>query len=292
MFLIYSLEPETLDLTPYEIKRHRKDAIEVLTTLATQFIRTEHGDKRAESPFKDTLKDSEIIEDGYFLRRESEFKINVFKRITTISKGYLLTGVYTDVKLVKFYAIKQADINIETSSEEVVMITKPHQLSEKQNTVFSDMLVQLKEKLQEREEKRKQETNTYSLLPISAPPTPPPLPIFNMATLTYENPLYLSPEERLRHLIKRIRMEHDIDSTDDDASYEGETSSTDSDSESDSISYSLSESSSSSSEEESESYEYGRLPEYSSDETSEESDASYETLEINYDTMQEDFHVV
>jgi hypothetical protein len=110
MFYIYSLELTTLSVTLHDSTDYHKDASELLTDIAVSFIRSESGDKRAESAFKNNI--SEIDQDGYFLVRNDKTtdRIDVYQRRTVITAGYWGSTVKYQTDKIRFYSITEAQL--------------------------------------------------------------------------------------------------------------------------------------------------------------------------------------
>jgi hypothetical protein len=148
MLFIYSLELETLTLKLHDFCNYHKDAAEFLNNIAINFIKAECGDRKAENAFKDNVKDSEITEDGYFLRHSDNTtnQIDVFLRKTTITHGWLGSSVSTKVTKVKYYSITEAALGlpIEKKTETA---KKPSFETAKQAAVYDNLIAELKDKL-------------------------------------------------------------------------------------------------------------------------------------------------
>ena len=146
MLFVYSLELETLTLKLHDFSSNHKEAADLLNRIAINFIRTECGDRRAEEAFKDNVKDSDITEDGYFLRHSEETtnRIDVYHRKTFISTG-LWTSVKYEIKKVKFYSITEASMNMPIENSQPVR--KPVFDNEKLVSLNDNLMKELKEKL-------------------------------------------------------------------------------------------------------------------------------------------------
>lgn len=161
MFFIYSLEIATQSVTLYDSTDYHKDASQLLTDTAVSFIRSESGDKRAESAFKNL---SEIDQDGYFLVRNDKTtdRIDVYQRRTIITAGYWGSIVKYQTDKIKFYSITETQIKntpIQKQQHQEyltpVVSVSSHQPTPKQSKhanheaiAFNDALMkELKEKL-------------------------------------------------------------------------------------------------------------------------------------------------
>lgn len=151
MYFIYSLDLETLTVKIHDSSNLKSTALDILNECAIHFIRTEHGEKRAEHAFKDQVKDTEIKEDGYFLRNsnESESIINVHKRTTNINAGTLWTSVTVENKHVIQYGITQAGVNLPIESS-TGTIKRPITKSKLQNNLHDQLITELKSALNKR----------------------------------------------------------------------------------------------------------------------------------------------
>lgn len=113
MFFVYSLKYNTRDITLHDHCDNADTVQQMLDKTARNFIMYEQGGKKAENPYYDNVLDSDIKEDGYFLRNnEHDNIINVYLRKTNINAG--LIGTYVTVtcdKVMHFGILKYGDDN-------------------------------------------------------------------------------------------------------------------------------------------------------------------------------------
>lgn len=110
MFFVYSIELDTLKVQLYDCCNSKDVASNLLSTCATNFIRGEHGDRRAAKAFKDTVSNDELTEDGYFLRNSGTKidQINVHLRKTHIYNGWTGKGAIVDVKQTMIFGLTES----------------------------------------------------------------------------------------------------------------------------------------------------------------------------------------
>lgn len=151
MYLIYSLDLETLKPRIYDFCRSKDTVGTLLRNCATNFILIEHGERRAEGAFKDDVKDNDIAEDGYFLRLStiSPNQIDVFRRTTITQNGWTGRYVNVEVKRIMVFAVTEASLNlpIECSGRST---TKPQFDNEAQGGLYEKMLSELSISIQKR----------------------------------------------------------------------------------------------------------------------------------------------
>jgi len=157
MFLVYSVEPETLIVKLYSELQNSLELAQVeLHNTAVNFIKVESGDKKAQDPFRDGTPDSKITEDGYFLRHEvnKENKIEVYQRKTTITQGSIWgVTVSTKVKKVLIFGITECESNPQTQSPlfKPVGPVRPQPVpNTKQANNYNNLLTELKDTLLQR----------------------------------------------------------------------------------------------------------------------------------------------
>lgn len=144
MFFIYSIELETLKVKLYDFCKTKDAAKDLLRTCATNFVRVEHGDRRAAVAFKDMLLDEEVTEDGYFLRNSSTEtdQINVYVRKTRMYNGWTGTFANVDVHQTMIFGLTEAAMGmpIEATGRGV---TRPTFANEAQSVAHSSLLSEL-----------------------------------------------------------------------------------------------------------------------------------------------------
>jgi hypothetical protein len=113
MFFIYSINLNDLNIKLCECCQTMDGITNLLDVVATNFIRSEEGDRRAEKPFRDDTPDDLITGDGYFLRHsvKEDNRINVYIRKTTIIPGHLWNSVNIECQPIMDFAITEASLN-------------------------------------------------------------------------------------------------------------------------------------------------------------------------------------
>ena len=113
MFFIYSLQLHNSQVTLYDFCRTKDTTLDLLTTVATNFILKESGEKRAQSAFIDNVKESDIMEDGYYLRHsEKSHEINVYQRKTVICPGRMWNSYEVKFDHVMVFGVTEAALNM------------------------------------------------------------------------------------------------------------------------------------------------------------------------------------
>lgn len=226
MLFIYSIDLETLKVCLYDYCKDHETANELLKNVAVNFVRRECGERFAENAFQDNLTDSQVkntLEDCYFLRN-SDVKTNqidMFKKKTSVLKGWVTNGVEVSVKKVLTFGVTEAALGLPI--ETTVTTTKPSFQTEKQAVIYGSMISELQERLKIRNclQNNDPEFPELEKLPVlpklklpERPPVPPPCPVFNEYTGKFENsssvstPIdTLSPEQRMRRIVNMLHKE-------------------------------------------------------------------------------------
>lgn len=119
MFLIYSLNLETLDLKIYDTIPNIGAVPYLLKNIVLNFIRSEQGDRKAENAIKDDITDDKITEDGYFVRssKEKNHQYDVYKRDTKFVAGRMWGyNISVTVKKVYKFGIVEASLDLPIES--------------------------------------------------------------------------------------------------------------------------------------------------------------------------------
>ena len=152
MFFVYSLNLQTLSVNLYSSHDSKDQAELDLHDTVINFIRIEEGDKKAQDPFRDDIPDSNIKEDGYFLRHSDTKNnvIDVFCKKTEIIPGNVWgVTVNTSINKVVTFSITEASINLPIVKP-VTTSKKPILNNSKQSASYDNMIQELKEILSKR----------------------------------------------------------------------------------------------------------------------------------------------
>jgi len=108
MFFIYSINLDTLEIHLLDFCSSKEMAANYLEMAARRFIQREEGVRRAAEPFFDSTPDEKIMEDGYFLRHNTDKKrIDVYKRKTLVSTGHIWNSVNIKCKHIMYFSITE-----------------------------------------------------------------------------------------------------------------------------------------------------------------------------------------
>lgn len=113
MFFIYSVDITNLSVNIHNYTKDSSKIEECLDHAAKNFIKHEQGERAAESPYRDNVSDTEITDDGYFLRKNIDHpnQIDVFHRKTKVQSGYVYNSYDVEIKKVLHFGVSENNID-------------------------------------------------------------------------------------------------------------------------------------------------------------------------------------
>jgi len=155
-FFVYCLENGTNKVTLIDKFEDPNSKVEKIKEAAISFIKNEHGEKRAENPFRDGILDYKLTEDGYFLRHvegnSSNMDIDVFQRKINITPGKIW-GNYLDVTVKKIYTFSVTEYD-NTNNNQIKKISTNNVTKNLLLPTKQLFLEELRKKIKKREQKQ------------------------------------------------------------------------------------------------------------------------------------------
>lgn len=149
-FFVYCLENGTNKVTLIDKFEDPGSKVERIKDAAISFIKNEHGEKRAENPFRDGIIDYKLTDDGYFLRHvPNTLDIDVFQRKIHITPGKVW-GNYLDVTVKKMYTFSVTEYDAVNTKNQIKKIA-PSNVSKILIPTRQIFMDELRKKIEKRE---------------------------------------------------------------------------------------------------------------------------------------------